>query len=187
MIEIKNRHDGTTIHRVEADTLHDANLYGANLCDANLRGADLYGADLCCANLRDANLRGAKGASLARSSPLYLLRDQPGRIRAYKLVREDGQGPYNGGITYEVGESYEVEDADVDETVSCGAGINVATMDWCLGEWQPGYKILIVSFTAKDIAAIPLGTDGKFRLHRCKVVGEKGLSEFGLIEEEEAA
>ncbi|EEJ2137498.1 pentapeptide repeat-containing protein [Salmonella enterica subsp. enterica] len=41
-----------------------ANLCGANLCDANLRGANLCdanlcGADLCGANLRDANLCGA--------------------------------------------------------------------------------------------------------------------------------
>ncbi|ECO4548797.1 pentapeptide repeat-containing protein, partial [Salmonella enterica] len=36
-----------------------ANLYGADLCGADLCGANLYGADLCGANLRDANLRGA--------------------------------------------------------------------------------------------------------------------------------
>ena len=39
--------------------LDGANLYGANLYDANLRGADLYGADLRAADLRDANLYGA--------------------------------------------------------------------------------------------------------------------------------
>ncbi len=59
-----------------------ANLYGANLCDAdlcgaNLRDANLYGADLCGANLRDANLCGANlrdanlyGANL-RDANLY--------------------------------------------------------------------------------------------------------------------
>lgn len=43
-----------------------ANLIGANLTDADLRGAVLYGADLCDANLTDANLRGADlhGANL---------------------------------------------------------------------------------------------------------------------------
>jgi hypothetical protein len=39
--------------------LRDANLYGANLCGANLCDANLYGADLCGANLRDADLYGA--------------------------------------------------------------------------------------------------------------------------------
>ncbi|ECH7219173.1 pentapeptide repeat-containing protein [Salmonella enterica] len=46
--------------------LCDANLCGANLCGANLRGANLCGANLCDANLRGANLRDANlcGANL---------------------------------------------------------------------------------------------------------------------------
>jgi hypothetical protein len=48
-------------------------------------------------------------------------------------------------------------------------------------QWRQDYRILIVEFTAKDIACIPITTDGKFRLHRCKVVGEKDLKEIGLI------
>ncbi|EGB0622657.1 pentapeptide repeat-containing protein [Salmonella enterica] len=39
--------------------LRGANLRGADLCDANLRGADLCDADLCDANLRGADLCGA--------------------------------------------------------------------------------------------------------------------------------
>ncbi|EIX0428128.1 pentapeptide repeat-containing protein [Salmonella enterica] len=57
--------------------LCDANLRGAdlrdaNLCDANLRGANLRDANLCDANLRGANLRGANlyGANL-RGANLY--------------------------------------------------------------------------------------------------------------------
>ncbi|EED4742976.1 pentapeptide repeat-containing protein [Salmonella enterica] len=51
--------------------LRDADLFGANLCGADLRGADLrdadlFGADLLGANLRGANLRDAdlRGANL---------------------------------------------------------------------------------------------------------------------------
>ncbi|EFR9853045.1 pentapeptide repeat-containing protein [Salmonella enterica] len=46
--------------------LRDANLRGADLCDADLRGADLCGADLCGADLYGANLCGANlyGADL---------------------------------------------------------------------------------------------------------------------------
>ncbi|EIQ5780579.1 pentapeptide repeat-containing protein [Salmonella enterica] len=46
--------------------LRDANLCGADLCDANLRDANLCGADLCGADLRGADLRGANlcGADL---------------------------------------------------------------------------------------------------------------------------
>ena len=32
-------------------------------------------------------------------------------------------------------------------------------------------------------AAIPIATNGKFRLHRCTVVGEKDLKEIGLTKE----
>ena len=44
----------------------------ADLCGADLRGANLRGADLCGADLRDANLRGANlyGADL-RDADLY--------------------------------------------------------------------------------------------------------------------
>jgi hypothetical protein len=36
-----------------------------------------------------------------------------------------------------------------------------------------------VEFAVEDIAAIPIASDGKIRLHRCKVVGEKNLAEMG--------
>jgi hypothetical protein len=93
------------------------------------------------------------------------------------------EGPYQGGITYKIGKSYQVDNANTDDTEHCEAGINVATLDWCMKEWSDGYHILIVEFEAADIAAIPIATDGKFRLHRCTVVGEKDLKEIGLTKE----
>jgi hypothetical protein len=156
--------------------LSGANLSRANLSGANLYGADLYGANLYGADLYGANLSGARGADAARCTPLLMLLDQPGAIRAYKLVTADGVGPFNGGITYAIGQSYDVSDANCDVTEACGAGINVATLDWCLREWREGYRVLIVEFTAADIAAIPTATDGKFRLWRAKVVGEKDIT-----------
>jgi hypothetical protein len=170
--------------------LYGAYLYGANLRDANLRGADLYGADLRGADLRDANLRGAnlyganlygaKGVNKYRTTNLYMLADQVGKIRAYKLVKPNGEGPYNGGIVYEVGKSYEVEDASTDEDDQCAAGISLADLPWCIQQWREGYRILLCEFTAKDIAAIPVASDGKFRVHRMKVVKELDISVYGL-------
>lgn len=130
-----------------------------------------------------ANLGGAKGIAPERFTPLLMLRDQPGAIRAYKLVNEKSEGPFNGGIKYEIGESYSVEDACTDETIQCAAGISLATLDWCLREWREGFRVLIAEFTAEDIAAIPHATDGKFRVHRCKIVGEKDIS--GLVTSKE--
>jgi uncharacterized protein YjbI with pentapeptide repeats len=112
--------------------LSGAHLSGANLSGVDLSGAYLHRANLSGANLSGANLSGASGISLARSTPLAMLLDQPGDIRLYKLVTADGEGPFYGGITYRVGERYEVKDANANIHEDCGAGINVATLDWCL-------------------------------------------------------
>lgn len=103
-----------------------------------------------------------------------------GKVRAYKLVTADGIGPYNGGIRYEVGETYEVKDADCDPENDCGAGINLATLPWCIQSWSPGHRILLAEFSARDIAAIP-ASDGKFRVHKAKIVRELDLVEIGLV------
>jgi hypothetical protein len=191
--------------------LYGANLYGANLSGANLSGANLYGADLSGANLSRANLSGANlygadlsGANLSRANlyganlsganlsgapgfnkhlgtPLRILLDQPGKIRAYKLVSATGLSPMHYPmLKYVKGKTVSIKDVDTREDVHCGAGVNLATLDWVMGHWSPGQRILVAEFTAKDIAAIPHGTDGKFRVHKCKIVGEKNLKEIGL-------
>jgi len=174
--------------------LCDANLRGANLCDANLRGANLRGADLCGANLRGADLCGAnlcdaKGINPYRCTDLLMLLDQPGPIVAYKLVTTSGEGHCRGGINYldPDCDSWEVADANTNPEEACGAGINVATLPWVMREWQPGYRILKLQFTAADIACIPTATDGKFRLFRAQRVGEVDLVQIGLAETAEEA
>ena len=166
--------------------LQGADLRGAYLQDADLqgaylRGADLRGADLQDADLRGAYLQGASGINKLLLSPLHMLRDQPGSIRAYKLVTADGFGPTYPSIVYEVGKTV-AADAETDESIECARGINLATLDWCLKEWRQGQRILVVEFTAADIAAIPINSDGKFRVHRCTVVAEKSLADVGIVE-----
>ena len=161
--------------------LRYADLGYANLQSADLRYADLRHADFRSADLRSADLGYAMGVSASGCTPLLMLLDQPGKIRAYKLVDKNNVGPFSGGIKYEVGKTYTVDDADTDVNTHCGAGINLATLDWCMANWSKGYKILIAEFTAKDIAAIPTATDGKFRCHKIKIIGEKNLAEIGLV------
>ena len=209
--EIKNRLNGNVIFSIETDNwklaveaaikgfadlrsanlhsadlssadLHFANLSSANLRFADLRFANLRFADLRSANLSSANLRFAEGVNKNTITPLMILYDQVGEIRAYKLVKANGEGPCNGGIVYIVGERYSVVSANTDDTVQCAPGINLATLDWCIINWQTGFRILVAEFTTQDIAAIPIATDGKFRVHRCKIVGEKDLIEIGLVE-----
>ena len=182
--ECENIREELTAALKSGANLRSADLIGADLSSANLRGADLRGADLRGANLRSADLRSAdlrsaKGISPALCTPLLMLLDQPGPIRAYKLVTAVGFGPFNGGITYEVGACYEVPNACTDVSEQCAAGISLATLDWCLKEWQQGYRVFVAEFYATDIAAIPTATDGKFRVHRCRIVAEKDLT--GLI------
>ena len=152
--------------------LGGANLGGANLRGANLRGANLLGANLRGANLLGANLWGAEGFAPERVNDLLILLDQVGPIRAYKLVDSEYRSPIqsSGKLTYRVGETVEAT-ANTDSRVDCGAGVNLATLPWCLSNWRSGYRVLVVEFRKADIAAIPVG-DGKFRVGKCKVVRE---------------
>jgi uncharacterized protein YjbI with pentapeptide repeats len=155
-------------------TLEEAVKSGADLGGADLGGADLHGA-----YLGGANLGGAKGINKLLTTALYFMRDQPGKIRAYKLVNEKYESPiYDKKLLYKIGETIS-EESNTDESEQCAAGISLATLDWILKEWKPGYRILVAEFEAADIAAIPVGSDGKFRVHRCTIIAEKPLSECG--------
>ena len=72
----------------------------------------------------------------------------------------------------------EVKDADTDERDTCSRGINVATLQWCLKYSAAAWPFLLVEFKACDIAAIPHASDGKFRLHRCKVLRQVTKTEL---------
>ena len=63
------------------------------------------------------------------------------------MVTSDGSSPIwtNHPIAYKIGESYEVKDANTDPNQDCGAGINLASMDWILREYQDGYRVLIAN------------------------------------------
>ena len=172
---IKHRDTGSVLFEIEADSFVAA-VESAVKSRANLTWANLTGADLTRANLTWANLTRAKNISPERFTPLLMLKDQIGPIRAYKLVKANMEGSYNGDIRYEIGGEYTEQSPNTDPQEQCGRGINLATLDWCLKEWCHGYRVLIAEFFAEDIAAIPYGTDGKFRVRRCRIVGEKDIS-----------
>jgi len=172
--EIKSRFSGSVLFSGEYSSLKIA-LESAVKLKTDLRGADLRGA-----NLRGVYLRGVKGINKYLCNPLFGLFDQPGKIRAYKLVNEKLKGIYNGCLKYEIGKTISVEKYDTNENNECGEGINLATLDWCIREWKRGYKIIICEFKSQDIEAIPIATDGEFRVKKCKVIGEKDLTTIGL-------
>lgn len=197
--EIKNRFDGAVIFTTETESwklaveaavrrgidLRGSNLSGSNLSGSNLRGSNLRGSNLSYSNLRGSNLRGSVGVDKNLITPLRILLDQPGPIWAYKLVDDAGEGPFNGGINYlKDNETFSVKEFNADENEQCGAGINLATLDWVMREWKPGYRILIMEFFAnkpEGNLCVPTATDGKFRVRECRRVGEKDLKELGLV------
>jgi len=166
--------------------LRSADLRYADLRYANLRSADLTSANLTSADLTSANLTSAKGLNRYLTSPLMMLNDQIGPIRAYKLVDKNGEGVHRGGVKYEIGQEVEETEINTDIEKGCAAGINLATLDWCLREYisgnghGEGWRIFVAEFTTADQIIIPVNTDGKFRVRKCKIVGEKNLAELGI-------
>jgi len=160
--------------------LQGADLRGADLQGADLQGADLQGADLRGAYLRGAYLRGAdlqgaylQGAKYTEPSflpDLYSLKLLPPKTKLifWKYLK-DGKSPYQG-TEYKVGKTYTEKEYDTDEQVSCGLGLNVATLMWCLKDDPETDEFIQVEFTPSDIVAIPYGTDGKFRVKKFKVL-----------------
>ncbi len=165
--------------------LRGSNLRDSNLRDSNLRDSNLSGSDLSGSDLSGSDLRGSKGINKNLITPLRILLEQPGPIWAYKLVNAEGEGPFNGGINYLNNnvDEFVVKDFNDDENKPCGAGINLATLDWVIKEWKPGYRILIMEFFVnepKGNLCVPTATDGKFRVKQCRRIGEKDLKELGL-------
>ena len=100
-------------------------------------------------------------------------------LRAWKYLK-NGKSPYRKS-SYKIGKVYAEKDYSTDERITCDKGLNVATLQWCLNDSQSDSEFIEVEFYTKDIIAVPFATDGKFRVHRCKIIGEKDLKKIGLI------
>ena len=154
------------------------NFHAANLSKASFYNTDVSDADFYGTNLSETSFFKAKGIMPERFTPLLMLLDQPGKIRAYKLVKLNGEDIFafsdgnNLKTIYEIGKEYIAKETDINPVII--PRIIVGTLDWALGEWREGFKILIVEFEAKDIIDIPTGKN-YFYLHRCTVVGEKKI------------
>ena len=135
--------------------------------------ADLRSADLRSANLSYADLRYAKNLLPAfNMDNLSILKNQKNKLIAYKYLDGD-QSPTNSKkLTYKVGKVITEKDCNFDEFEQCGAGLNVATIEWCLRETSQDLDrtYIEIEFDPKDIVAIPWGTDGKFRVSKLKVL-----------------
>jgi hypothetical protein len=138
---------------------------------ANLSYANLSYADLCSANLSSAKLDKTILDGINWLAWLGIVPDHQGTARAYKMTTKDGVGPFNGGINYLEKDAFEVPVVNGDVNVHCAQGINLATFQWCLWQKQEGYRLFMFSFNVKD-AVCPMASDGKFRVKKCRKVGE---------------
>jgi hypothetical protein len=147
------------------------NLSSANLRWANLSSADLRSADLRWADLSSANLSSAKDQALFADN-LTLLRYQKHKMRAFKFVTADMKSPINGSVLYKVGKFVEEQNCNTSELEDCGAGLNVATLEWCVKNNNQGDNAIYleVEFSPEDIVSIPFQSDGKFRVKKLKVI-----------------
>jgi hypothetical protein len=93
------------------------------------------------------------------------------KLVAFKFTNAQGKSPMHShpSLTYKTGHVVEVKNADTDKNDTCSHGVNVATRAWCENEHRGDSRLFLVHFTPKDIACVPHGTDGKFRLFRCTV------------------
>ena len=131
-----------------------------------IRAVECEGADLRDADLRGANLAGARGWV-----PQELPPASPSKIAAWKLVTADGRGIFrDDSPVYEAGRTYEA-DLNRDTAIGCAPGLHVASLSWCMAEWEPGRRLLVCEMDPADVV-IPLGRPGKFRAAKLTVTGE---------------
>jgi len=104
-----------------------------------------------------------------------LLKEDGEKLIAFKYVcSSNRRSPYSfykaDPIYYEDGETFSIK-ADTNTERDCSYGINVATLGWCLENKSSNHAIIVVEFDRKDIACISHYSTGKFRIHKCKVLG----------------
>lgn len=147
--------------------LHEASFFKSKFEDTSFKNCNLK-----LANFSESVLPKKLKTELIQQEPLSILLNQPGKLYAYKFVRKNGFTTFFP-FKYEIGKTYDFSNrAHCDPRDLCGPGLNVATLDWCKREMiESTNKLIVIEFESKDIACIPIGSDGKFRLLRGKVVG----------------
>ncbi len=112
---------------------------------------------------------------LLTKADLEKLKTFKGTVRAYKGVTQDYGSPtktqFNPKLSYRIGDTPEIVDADTSDT-DCAKGVNLGPKKYVEQQYK-GHRHMAVEFECpKDLASVPAGTDGKFRVFRCKVVKE---------------
>ena len=124
-------------------------------------------ANLSYADLIDTIFDGINWLAFLGISP-----DSRGMARAYKVTNQSGKGVYKGGVNYAEHKEF-IAELDKDVMQQCASGINLATFAWCLNKKQEGRRLFLMSFkVSPENICVPVGSDGKFRVAKCRKIGE---------------
>lgn len=171
------------------ESFRGAILNGVDFRGVDLSFADFTGAELKRTNFTGARLTGAKLSSADTSQAIGLATTSTeafeietgadGTLLGYKLVDENFQGIFyrDQAMFYRVGAFVQAKKVQRDPFSLCGEGINLATIAWCQAtrktlspKLQKGSQIVVAAFTKGDLAVIPKGSTGKYRVERCLVL-----------------
>ena len=155
---------------LQSANLSGADLSRANLSDANLSGANLSDANLSGANLSGANLSGAKGIL----DPVEWIKNNfkfnSEGIICYKMIGNTTK-PWPFYWPKANKNAILTEVVNPDRATDCGSGVNIATKEWCLKNYENSelWECLIKWEDAFGIV-VPFGTDGKFRAGKVMLI-----------------
>jgi uncharacterized protein YjbI with pentapeptide repeats len=168
---------------MESSNLERAYIEGSNFKNNNLKFTDFYQSRMRDAYIDDSN---NLFCVLGFWSDLEILKSVHGSILAYRFQAKDDTSPFHG-ITYKLGNTYEVENISHDRRIGCAEGLHVtATKDWCISagiedlgvdeKGQPNFDLLEVKIKCPVDIIAPIDKGrfrvGRFTIHRILNVDE---------------
>ena len=122
--------------------------------------------------------------TISKYLEFYEIENDGETAKLYKAVHKIGdiyRSDYTSGCTYAPGETTEADALDKDPDETCGHGIHMAHLDWCLDYGSNWSDLAIIEVeTEIDGIIVPRIGDGKVRAARCKMIREVPLEECGV-------
>ena len=122
--------------------------------------------------------------TIAEYLEFYEIENDGETAKLYKAVHKiDGiyRSDYTSGCTYAPCETTEADALDKDPDETCGHGIHMAHLDWCLDYGRDWSDLAIIEVEAEIKGIIvPRSGNGKVRAARCKMIREVPLEEYGV-------
>ena len=122
--------------------------------------------------------------TIAEYLEFYEIENDGETAKLYKAVHKIDdiyRSDYTSGCTYAPGETTEADALDKDPDETCGHGIHMAHLDWCLDYGRDWSDLAIIEVeTEIEGIIVPWSGNGKVRAARCKMIREVPLEECGV-------